>query len=215
VAEEDVRRETPGSYNNEIVPPIDPRRKDATMTATRRRTAFILLFRGVGGATQLPTAPLREALTEAGFENVATYINSGNAVLRSHLPREKVVAAVAEICKDHFGFTKAILAPTLEEWSALIDNNPFPQAVATPKCLHAAVLAGKPAAEAVSRLRGFAAAGEGIEVVGNVAYLHTPDGFGRSKLAEKFDRGIGVVNSARNWNTVLKLMELVTRAAEG
>jgi len=178
------------------------------------KTAYVLLFRGVGGATQLPTAPLREALTEAGLENVATYINSGNAVLRSHLSREAVIAAVAQICKDRFGFTKAILAPTLEEWSALIDNNPFPQAVATPTCLHAAVLAEKPAAEAVSRLRGFAAEGEGIETVGNVAYLHTPDGFGRSKLAEKFDKGIGVVNTARNWNTVLKLMELVRKAAE-
>jgi uncharacterized protein (DUF1697 family) len=175
-----------------------PFRKDATMTTTRPRTAFILLFRGVGGATQLPTAPLREALTGAGFENVATYINSGNAVLRSHLSREKVIAAVAEICKARFGFSKAILAPTLEEWCALIDNNPFPQAAATPTCLHAAVLAGKPAVEAVSRLRGFVAAGEGIEVVDNVAYLQTPAGFGRSKLAEKFDRGIGVVNSARN-----------------
>jgi uncharacterized protein (DUF1697 family) len=183
------------------------------MSRTREKTAYVLLFRGVGGATQLPTAPLREALTEAGFENVATYINSGNAVLRSHLPREKVIASVAEICKDRFSFTKAILAPTLEEWSVLIGNNPFPQAVATPTCLHAAVLAEKPAAEAVSRLRGFAAEGEGIEAVGNVAYLHTPAGFGKSKLAEKFDKGIGVVNSARNWNTVLKLMELVRKAA--
>jgi uncharacterized protein (DUF1697 family) len=184
------------------------------MTATRSKPAFILLFRGVGGATQLPTAPLREALTEAGFENVATYINSGNAVLRSHLSREKVIATVAEICKVRFGFTKAIFAPTLEEWSSLIEKNPFPQAVATPKCLHAAVLAGKPAAGAVTRLRGFADDNEGIEVVGNVAYLHTPGGFGRSKLAEKFDKGIGVVNSARNWNTVLKLMELVRTAAD-
>jgi len=96
------------------------------------KTAYVLLFRGVGGATQLPTAPLREALAEAGFENVATYINSGNAVLRSRLSRAKVVAAVAETCRDRFGFTKAIFAPTLEEWSALIDNNPFPRAVATP-----------------------------------------------------------------------------------
>ena len=184
------------------------------MPKTATKTAYVLLFRGVGGATQLPTAPLREAFTGAGFENVATYINSGNAVLRSHLPRERVIAAVAEICKDRFGFTKAILAPTLEEWSALIGNNPFPHAVATLKFLHAAVLAGKPAAEAVTRLRGFAAGGEGIEVVGNVAYLHTPDGFGRSKLAEKFDRGIGVVHPARNWNTVLKLMALVRKAAE-
>src|SRR5262249_61851648 len=98
------------------------------MTATRAKTAFILLFRGVGGATQLPTAPLREALTEAGFENVATYINSGNAVLRTHLPRGKVIAAVAEICRDRFGLTEAILPPSLEEWSAPVDNNPFPQA---------------------------------------------------------------------------------------
>ena len=62
--------------------------------------------------------------------------------------------------------------------------------------------------------KGIAAHGEGIQVVDNVAYLHTPGGFGRSTFAEKFDRGIGVVNSARNWNTVLKLMELVRKAAE-
>ena len=176
-------------------------------------TGYILLFRGVGGATQLPTAPLREALTQAGFENVETYINSGNAVLRSRLSRKNVITAVAEICKDRFGFTKAIFAQTLAEWSALIDNNPFHHAVATPQCLHAAVLTEKPTTEAVSRLRGVAAESESIEVIGKVAYLHTPDGFGRSKLAEKFDKGIGVANSARNWNTVLKLMELVRKAA--
>ena len=59
------------------------------MPKARAKTAYILLFRGVGGATQLPVAPLRDALTGAGFENVATYINSGNAVLRSHLPRRR------------------------------------------------------------------------------------------------------------------------------
>src|SRR3954468_465991 len=110
----------------------------------KTKTAYILLFRGVGGATQLPTAPLREALTEAGFENVATYINSGNAVLRSGLPREEVIASVAAICEAKFGFTKAIFAPTLDEWSALIDNNPFPHAARAPKSLHAVVLAETP-----------------------------------------------------------------------
>jgi uncharacterized protein (DUF1697 family) len=185
---------------------------ETTMPAGK--TAYILLFRGVGGATQLPTAPLREALTEAGFENVATYINSGNAVLRTALPRDEMIAKIAEICEDRFGFTKAILAPTLEEWSGLIDHNPFPHAISTPKSLHAAFLAEKPIAEAVTRLRGLAGDDEGIEVVGNAAYLHTPNGFGRSKLGEKFDKGIGVVNSARNWNTVVKLMELVRKADE-
>ena len=178
----------------------------------KAKTAYILLFRGVGGATQLPTAPLREALTGAGFENVATYINSGNAVLRSPLPREDVIVSVAKICEERFGFTKAIYAPTLAEWETLIANNPFPD-FETPKSLHAAVLAGDPAGGAVERLRAHAGDGERIEVVGRVAYLHTPNGFGTSKLGEKFDKRIGVDNTARNWNTVLKLLELVRRAA--
>jgi uncharacterized protein (DUF1697 family) len=80
------------------------------MLEPKTKTVYVLLFRGVGGATQLPVAPLREALTGAGFENVATSINSGNAVLRSHLPREKVIAAVAKTCGEKIGFTKAIYA---------------------------------------------------------------------------------------------------------
>ena len=63
-------------------------------------------------------------------------------------------------------------------------------------------------AEDVERIRACAVNGEGIKVVKGVAYLHTPIGFGRCKMAEKFDKWIGVTNTARNWNTVLKLAEL-------
>lgn len=177
------------------------------------RTVFIILFRGVGGATQLPVKPLREKLADAGFVDVATYINSGNAVLVSDRPRTDTVDAVASICAREFGFGKDIYAVTLAEWEELIDNNPFPDAVEVPKFLHAAVLAAAPQNEAVETLRGHAGEGEKIAVVGKVAYLHTPNGFGRSKLAEKFDKGIGVANTARNWNTVLKLADLARQRA--
>ena len=50
--------------------------------------------------------------------------------------------------------------------------------------------------------------GEAIEIIDGVAYLHTPHGFGKSRMAAKFDSWIGVINTARNWNTVLKLAEL-------
>lgn len=176
-------------------------------------TVYILLFRGVGGATQLPTKPLREALTEAGFENAGTYINSGNAFLRTDLARAEMLKKVAAICEQKFGFTKAIHAPTLAEWKRLIAQNPFPDAVDVPKFLHAAVLAEKPEPAKVEALRAVAAQGERIEIVGKVAYLHTPNGFGTSKLAEKFDKGIGVENTARNWNTVLKLLDLAKAAS--
>lgn len=176
-------------------------------------TAYVLLFRGVGGATQLPVARLRAALTKAGFEAVATYINSGNAVVRSALAREEVVAKVTAVCKRQFGFDKAIFSLTATEWSGIIRKNPFPEATDPPKWLHAAVLAGKPPAGAVDALQRLGeAAGDRIAVVGKVAYIHTPRGFGTSKLAEKFDKTIGVVNTARNWNTVLNLMKLAGRA---
>ena len=58
-------------------------------------TVYLLLFRGVGGATQLPTKPLREALAAAGFKDVATYINSGNAVLSSRKGAAGVTAEIA------------------------------------------------------------------------------------------------------------------------
>lgn len=174
---------------------------------------FIVLFRGVGGATQLPVKPLREKLTEAGFANVATYINSGNAVVKTRLGREKAVERIAEICRREFGFDKDIHAVIADEWRELIANNPFPEALDVPKYLHAAVLEKAPAQANVDKIRAYAAAGERIEIVGNVAYLHTPNGFGTSKMAERFDKLIGVANTARNWNTVLKLMELAEAAA--
>jgi len=179
-----------------------------------KSTVYLILFRGVGGKTQLPTKVLREKLAEAGFENVATYINSGNAIVRSAMNRKKVVATIADLCRADFDFDKAIFAPTLKEWDDLIAGNPFEKAAAeAPTTVHAALLEKTPKATDVERVRGCAVKGEGIEIVKHVAYLHTPHGFGTCKMAAKFDAWIGVTNTARNWNTVLKMAEL-GRAAE-
>lgn len=176
-------------------------------------TVYIVLFRGVGGQTQLPVAPLREALSQAGFANVATYINSGNAVVKSRFPRDETVERIAQVCAREFDFDKAVYALTRAEWRALIAGNPFPDAVSTPTFLHAAILEAEPDPAKVAALRALAVDGEGVMTVGKVAYLHTPHGFGTSKLAAKFDKGIGVANTARNWNTVLKLVALADAAA--
>jgi uncharacterized protein (DUF1697 family) len=179
-----------------------------------KRTVYLILFRGVGGKTQLPVQMLREKLTKAGFENVATYINSGNAVVRSGMSRKEVLATIAELCRAQFAFDKAIFAPTLAEWDDLIARNPFARAAAnTPTTVHAALLESAPKVEDVERIRALAVKGEDLQVVEGVAYVHTPNGFGTCKMAEKFDQWIGVTNTARNWNTVLKLAEL-GRAAE-
>ena len=90
----------------------------------------------------------------------------------------------------------------------------MPKAAASaPTTVHVALLESAPRAEDIERVRACAVKGEEIEVVESVAYLHTPHGFGNCKMAAKFDSWIGVTNTARNWNTVLKLAEL-GRAAE-
>ncbi|MBA3516754.1 MAG: DUF1697 domain-containing protein [Rhizobiales bacterium] len=174
---------------------------------------FIVLFRGVGGATQLPTKPLREALTEAGFRSVATYIASGNVVLASGLSADEVKARVAAIVGKKLGFSKSIFVVTRQEWGDFIAQNPFPEAVDRPTTLHAFALEAEPSREAVQALAARAAASERVVVKGKVLYFHAPEGFGTSKLPPIIDRTLEVATTARNWNTVLKLGELARTAA--
>jgi uncharacterized protein (DUF1697 family) len=175
------------------------------------KTVFIVLFRGVGGATQLPTKPLREALTDAGFGNVATYINSGNAVLSSDRGVRETAAEIAAICREKFKFEKDIMLVARADWAKLIKQNPFPQAVDKPTSLHAFVLDSAPKKEAVDALTARAASHESVVVKGKVLYFHAPQGFGTSKLPPIIDRTLGVTSTARNWNTVMKLMELAEK----
>jgi uncharacterized protein (DUF1697 family) len=175
-------------------------------------TVFVVLFRGVGGATQLPTKPLREALGKVGFRNVATYINSGNAVLSSDRGIKEATADIAAICRKEFGFEKDIMLASRADWAKLIKQNPFPEAVDKPTTLHAFVLNGAPKQEAVETLTARAASHEHVVVKGKVLYFHAPQGFGTSKLPPVIDRTLGVVSTARNWNTVMKLKELAEKA---
>jgi uncharacterized protein (DUF1697 family) len=179
-----------------------------------RKITYVVLFRGVGGATQLPTKPLREALAAAGFENVSTYINSGNALVASDRPRHQVAAEIAHLAKVKFGFAKDIMLATAAEWERVVSKNPYPEAVAKPTSLHAFLLDRIPTAEAAAALSARAGPNEHVTLNGNVLYFHAPDGFGRSKLPPAIDRILGVTSTARNWNTVLKLLEMTKKLAD-
>ena len=177
--------------------------------------AFIVLFRGVGGKTRLPTQPLRGTLEEAGFRNVATYIASGNAVLTSDLRAEDIGARIAALVRDKFGFVKAVMVVPLSAWARLIARNPFPEAVKEPTTLHVFVLEATPPRERVAALLAKAASSERVAVSGNILYFHAPEGFGTSRLPPVIDRTLGTASTARNWNTVVKLEQLAREAAAG
>ena len=143
----------------------------------------------------------------------STYINSGNAVLSSDRSVGATTAEIASICRKEFGFEKDIMLLSRADWAKLIKGNPFPEAVDKPTTLHAFALSKAPKPEAIAALdrpRGAARARRGQR---QGAYFHAPEGFGTSKLPPVIDRTLGVVSTARNWNTVLKLMELAKGAS--
>jgi uncharacterized protein (DUF1697 family) len=172
-------------------------------------TAYIVLFRGVGGATQLPVKRLREVLGEAGFGNVSTYINSGNAVLSSELSAETVAREVAAAVREKMDFAKSVIIRSRDEWADLIAQNPYPEVVSEPTKLHAYALEEAPDPAAVEALQAKATGTERFTVKGRTLYLHTPDGMGRSLFVPKIEPTLRVAMTARNWRTVLALRDMV------
>jgi len=176
-------------------------------------TTHILLMRGVnvGGHNRLPMADLRALLSSLGYTDVATYLQSGNAVCNADGSPGKVAAQVAAGLEAGLSLSVPVVARTAGQWSALVAANPLLHLDDDPKRLHVTFLDGPPHADRLTALADEAAAlaPERIEVVGADAFLHTPGGFGVTRFTPSFlERRLGRVATTRNWRTVLALADL-------
>lgn len=171
--------------------------------------SWVLLLRGVGGRTQVSPRLLRAVLGAEGFGRVSVYGHSGNAVVTSRLSRREVAAIAAEACAREMGFRKDIHVVSGADWAGLVARNPFPQAEQAPATLHVAVLGAEPDPARVEALNRLGDGDDALVIRERVAYLHAPQGFARSRIATRFDRGIGVPATARSWTAVQRLLALV------
>lgn len=179
---------------------------------------WIALLRGinVGGANRLPMAELRKELEDIGLDDVQTYIQTGNIVFGSDAEDEAALAGqIAATIEDAHGFRPRVLLLSAGRLREAMDANPFPEAEAEPKTVHLYFLAEQPADFDRAALDGAASSTERCELGRLVFYLHTPDGFGSSKLASRAERILGVPATARNWRTVARLWEMAERQASG
>jgi uncharacterized protein (DUF1697 family) len=178
----------------------------------------VILLRGVnvGGRNKVPMADLRAILTAAGFTHVRTYIQSGNAVVvhPSGDPETTAAHARAAIATG-FGLDIPALGIGLPELRGIVADNPFPEEP-DHRRVHAFVLPTEPGPDTRQALADGqeAAAAKGardaVAVVGRVAYLHTPDGFGSSDLARRLSSTRGPLRdgTARNWATMTTLLAM-------
>ena len=175
-------------------------------------TTYIALFRGinVGGKNKLPMKDLVATLENVGCQDVATYIQSGNAVFQSGEQDASLLAETIEAAiKERHGFEPRVLLLASEEMERAMRSNPFPGAESEPKTLHLYFLAASPERPDLDALEGIKGGDRERFVLGDgVFYLHAPDGIGRSKLAASVERLLGVPVTARNWRTVCKVMEM-------
>lgn len=173
-------------------------------------TVFIALLRGVnvGGAGTLPMADLRAAMTGAGFDNVRTYVQSGNIILESAGPTETVRKTLEAVIAARFVFETMAVVVSLPELDAAIEANPFALEASEPTHVHLGFMTGNPDEDAVEALRGKPQGEDAWRISGRYFYLHTPVGMGKSRLAPFIERTLKTPVTFRNWRTVLTLAEM-------
>ncbi len=180
----------------------------------------VALLRGinVGGGGKVPMAELRALVTKLGHRDVATYIQSGNIVFTPAGDDDAALAAeLTKAISAEFGVRTSVVVLSRSELAAVIDANPYPDEPEK-RFVHGVFLAAEPDNAARQRVAdavaAVAAKGSRDEAtyVGKTLYLHTPDGFGTSELAKeltmKQKTKPPATGTARNWNTVLKLLAL-------
>jgi len=179
------------------------------VSATR---TYVALIRGinVGGHNRISMAELRSVFSSLGHQDVTTLIQSGNVVFGSGAGDAAAVAREIELrLAADFGLGVSVLLRTPPELAQVAGNNPFLTGETDLARLHVLFLDGPPAAGAVAGLDPIWSPPDRFNVHGREIYVHYPNGAGRSRLTVGyFESRLGVSATARNWNTVLRLVEL-------
>jgi uncharacterized protein (DUF1697 family) len=177
-------------------------------------TSYVAFLRAVnvGGKNKVPMAPLRDALTAAGLEEVVTVLQSGNVVFGSRSSAAASAKVVAATIEEAFGLRIEVVIRTGAELTAVAAANPFldDKASRDAKTLHVAFLSARPKAASVKKLDADRSPPDAFAVHGREVYLSYPNGSGRTRLTlDYLEKTLGVTGTARNWRTVQRMAELV------
>lgn len=154
---------------------------------------------------------LRELLTGAGYEDVRTYLQSGNVVLSTSRAADDAARDCERLIAERFGLEIAVVVRTAAQLRAVVKRDPLGDAVTEPKRYQVSFLESKLDAATIRRLDEAVTEPERLAVHGREIYAWHPDGVARSKLwAALASPKLGVKATARNWTTVTKLLELAS-----
>lgn len=156
---------------------------------------------------------LRESFGSLGYDDVVTYIQSGNVVFStSSKSEDAIVEAIEHRIAHDFGDSPAVLLRTVNDLRRIGSKSPFAKKGADPARHHVTFLDQAPPKATVKALQLPPSGRDELIVDGREVYVHTPNGYAGTKYTGTFiERRLGVVSTTRNWNTVTKLCALASR----
>ena len=147
---------------------------------------------------------LRSLLNELGFQNVQTYIQSGNIILESDKSKSEICEIIKEGVKAKFDYDVPVIIRTIPEWKKAIENYPFP--LENEKIVGFTFLDRK---SEITEIEINNLGEDQFKIENYVVYFYCPNGFGKSKITNNlFERKLKVTATTRNLRTTLKLLEL-------
>jgi uncharacterized protein (DUF1697 family) len=172
----------------------------------------IALLRGVnvGGHNKIKMEALRALCDSLGCSNTQTYVQSGNVVFSTTKRNLATLSAeIEDAIQSSVGFRPNVILRTSSELRDIAAGNPFPaEAAADPSHLAVFFLSAPVTPAAQAGIKALPPHPEKLHVSGREIYIYFPDGFGNSKLPTLLDRALKSAATARNWNTVTKLLEI-------
>jgi uncharacterized protein (DUF1697 family) len=179
-------------------------------------TTYIALLRGinVGGNKIIKMQDLKAMFQSLGFEDVRTYIQSGNVVFEGEEQSESLISGIIERqIEETFGFAVSVIMRTLDELEQTIANNPFKLTDKEDfKRWYVSFLPAEPSAEALDKLRIYEDGPDQIRFVGREMYVLYEVSVSQSPLFKvSFDKILGMPVTTRNWNTLNKLVTMASK----
>ncbi|WP_196938939.1 DUF1697 domain-containing protein [Sphingobacterium pedocola] len=171
----------------------------------------IIFLRGVNvsGKNSIKMQDLKLFLTDAGFDGVMSYIQSGNIVLSSPLSKKEVKSAIHQLIQEKLGLDIEVFVVTGEELNQALLNNPF-QAEHEPNRLFITFLSDRPSTDLINKLQEKDHGREEFQLINNMLYFYLPEGMAKSKMNNNyFEKALKIKATGRNLNTVQKLASLI------
>ena len=175
---------------------------------------YISILRGinVSGQKKINMADLKFLLESLGFENVVTYIQSGNVIFDSSIKnKDELKTIIEKAISTKYKFNVPVIIRTKTDFKNIIKKLPF-ISINVEKdgtVVLVTFLATKPLKANITAIQDYVKIPEKLVITDTHAYLHCPNGYGKSKLSNNFlEKKLDVEATTRNWKSIHKLAEL-------